>query len=94
LYEKSGVLQHNPLTPTGFERVSTTAIPAKDLSQTAPSSAAKSGAILTETDFSDQRLCELVSAWPMLPEPVRAGIIAMVKASAPKRRDQKGNVAQ
>ena len=34
-------VQHNPLTPTGFERVSTTTIPAKDLSQTSLSSAAK-----------------------------------------------------
>jgi len=45
-------------------------------------SAAESGAVLTQTAFSDQRLRELVAAWPRLPEPVRAGIIAMVKASA------------
>jgi hypothetical protein len=87
-------VQHNPLTPTGFERVSTTTISAKDLGQTSLSSAAKSGAILTETDFSDQRLCDLVSAWPQLPEAVRAGIAAMVKAASPRNRTSKKKGAQ
>jgi hypothetical protein len=33
----------------------------------------------------DPALAALVTAWPKLPEPIRAGIAAMVKASTPGR---------
>ena len=41
---------------------------------------AKSGAFSTSPEI-DPALAALINAWPSLPQPVRAGIIAMVKAS-------------
>jgi hypothetical protein len=32
---------------------------------------------------NDSNLAEVITAWPMLPEPVKAGILAMVKAVRP-----------
>jgi len=29
----------------------------------------------------DPKLADLVSAWPTLPEPIKAGVLAMVKAA-------------
>jgi hypothetical protein len=43
---------------------------------------AKSGAIQ-----SDPNLALVVESWEKLPEAVRAGIVAMVKASAPRRTE-------
>jgi hypothetical protein len=42
---------------------------------------AKSGAFSTSPEI-DPVLSTIIAAWPRLPEPVRAGIVAMVKASA------------
>ena len=36
-----------------------------------------------DTRQGDAGLTALVAAWPTLPEPIRAGIVAMVKATAP-----------
>ena len=38
---------------------------------------ARNGALLPQ---NDARLAELVKAWPSLPEDLRAGIVAMVRA--------------
>jgi hypothetical protein len=78
----------------GLEGVSVTTNSTNNLQQVEKNSAAKSGAVLTQTTFSDQRLSELVAAWPRLPEPIRAGIVAMVKASAPVDKTSKRKDAQ
>ena len=36
-----------------------------------------------EGGITDPELAVLVAAWPTLPEPIRAGIVAMVRAAAP-----------
>jgi hypothetical protein len=45
-------------------------------------SGAKSGATKPNPEI-DPTLATVISAWPTLPEAIRAGIVAMVKASAP-----------
>ena len=32
-------------------------------------------------------LAEIIEAWPNLPEPIRVGILAMIRASKPTRPD-------
>lgn len=39
----------------------------------------------TDSRSTDPDLAALVAAWPTLPEPVRAGILALIEASKPKR---------
>jgi len=43
---------------------------------------AKSGALRANSTEIDPKLATIINAWPMLPEAIRAGIVAMVKASA------------
>ena len=45
------------------------------------SGGAFSGAFLAEIGRDDPRLADLLAAWPSLPEAVKAGIVAMVKAA-------------
>ncbi len=64
-------LEHTPETPT--------------ISQIPDSSGAESGALgaqLPPTPPADAALARLVEAWPTLPKAVRAGISAMIDASA------------
>jgi hypothetical protein len=42
---------------------------------------AKSGALAIQTGSIDPALATLIEAWPKLPEPIRAGILAMVRAA-------------
>jgi hypothetical protein len=42
---------------------------------------AKSGALDPEKAAIDPALASLIDAWPTLPEPIRAGILAMVRAA-------------
>jgi hypothetical protein len=42
---------------------------------------AKSGAPSPENAAIDPALAALIEAWPTLPEPIRAGILAMVQAA-------------
>jgi hypothetical protein len=42
---------------------------------------AKSGALATEPRSTDPGLANLIDAWPKLPEPIRAGILAMIRAA-------------
>jgi hypothetical protein len=42
---------------------------------------AKSGAQASEKHVIDPALAALIDAWPMLPEAIRAGILAMVRAA-------------
>ena len=42
---------------------------------------AESGALDLTRDNIDPGLAALIDAWPALPEPIRAGILAMVRAS-------------
>lgn len=58
--------------------------PANDSSENptnSSSSGAKSGALESEFRPIDPELAELAAAWPALPDPIRAGILAMVRAA-------------
>jgi hypothetical protein len=44
---------------------------------------AQSGALGTQDPLTDPDLDAIVAAWPTLPEAIRAGIVAMVKAAVP-----------
>ena len=47
-----------------------------------PESGAESGALSGESTPTDANLQAVVDAWPSLPDPVKAGILAMVTAAA------------
>jgi hypothetical protein len=47
----------------------------------AEQSGAKSGALDKQNGPFDAELAEVVQAWPNLPEAIRAGILAMVRAA-------------
>jgi hypothetical protein len=42
---------------------------------------AKSGALTPEKPTIDPALATLIDAWPTLPEAIRAGILAMIRAT-------------
>jgi hypothetical protein len=42
---------------------------------------AKSGALTPTNPYIDPALAALIGAWPALPEAIRAGILAMVRAA-------------
>ena len=42
---------------------------------------AKSGALADNSGPADSELAQLITAWPSLPEAIKAGIMAMVKAA-------------
>jgi hypothetical protein len=42
---------------------------------------AKSGALAPQQPIIDPALAALIDAWPTLPESIRAGILAMVRAA-------------
>jgi hypothetical protein len=42
---------------------------------------AKSGAPASRPSTIDPTLAALIAAWPTLPDPIRAGILAMVRAA-------------
>ena len=44
-------------------------------------SGAKSGALGAQNDPIDAELAEVVQAWPGLPDALRAGILAMIRAA-------------
>ena len=47
----------------------------------APQGAAKCAAVDAQSAPVDARLAEVIDAWPALPEEIKAGILAMVKAA-------------
>lgn len=57
---------------------------AKDVAETPPEPLAHS---LARESQIDPDLARLIDAWPMLPNVLRAGILAMIDASGPKRVD-------
>lgn len=44
-------------------------------------SGAESGALGAQTGPNDPRLAAVIGAWPSLPEPIKAGILAMIRAA-------------
>jgi len=42
---------------------------------------AESGALAPQTTAIDPSLAAIIDAWPMLPEAIRAGILALVRAA-------------
>jgi hypothetical protein len=47
---------------------------------------AKSGALASQQPIIDPALAALIDAWPTLPEAIRAGILAIVRAAVPEGR--------
>lgn len=72
------------LGDTGLEPLSTTVHANKELRESAPQGGAESGAVGAQTPPIDPDLQAVVKAWPGLPESVRAGIVAMVRAAVPE----------
>jgi hypothetical protein len=77
------------MTPTGLELVDVSADSTNQLEKQPSPSAAKSGAFSAdsgtvqslEAPDTDPELTQVIAAWPTLPEPIRAAILAMVKAT-------------
>jgi len=65
----------------GFERVFTTTIAANSLQQSPIQGEAESEAVWPNSGPLDAGLAAVVEAWPKLPEPIKAGIVAMVRAA-------------
>ena len=53
----------------------------QDLGQAPKDGAAPGAAVVQENSPSDPDLAKVIEAWSELPEPVKAGIVAMVKAA-------------
>ena len=66
---------------TGLEPVDTSCVQASNLCHAAPSSAAKSGAVGTDSPPVDPELRVVIDAWPALTEAVRAEVFAMIRAT-------------
>ena len=62
---------------TGFEHPHETPTNSSHSDQ----SGAESGALSAENHPTDPNLTLIISAWPRLPEPIKAGIIAMIQAA-------------
>jgi len=70
------VLQKNTLPPKDSNPLR---IPQKILR--IPPQAAQKAALTAENPPSDPHLAALIDAWPTLPDAIRAGILAMVRAA-------------
>lgn len=66
---------------TGLEPLSASSSDGQGLGQTSNARAAKSDASDHKTAATDPDLRAVVDAWPMLPDAVKAGILAMVRTS-------------
>jgi len=73
------------VTPTGLEPKYVTTCGDKELQNPSPESGAESGAVSPLSGRVDARLQRVIDAWPNLPEAVKAGIVAMVKARGSNR---------
>jgi len=71
--------------PQGLEPKYVTTCGNKDLQNPSPEGGAESGAVSPISGRVDARLRRVIDAWPDLPEAVKAGILAMVKASGSDR---------
>ena len=67
--------------PAGVELVSVTGDHSSDLRQSQNQIAAKSGAFRAANALVDPDLQAIIERWPELPEVVKAGILAMVRAT-------------
>ena len=65
---------------TGLEPVDVSCVQANDLQRPKLSAGAESGALGADSPLIDSDLQVIVTAWPALPEAVRAGILAMIGA--------------
>jgi hypothetical protein len=74
---------------TGLEPGCVTGSNDKGLRQSLEGGAAKCAANRDQNRPSDPHLTLIIDAWPKLPEAVKAGIMAMVKASAGEGEDQR-----
>ena len=79
----AGDEQHDPKPRnqrSGEDRIRT---PHENPENTADSivDGAKSGSLAARNKNTDNDLSQLVAAWPFLPKPIRAGILAMIRAA-------------
>jgi hypothetical protein len=66
--------------PSGEDRIRTPPENAAVTGDSAPSGA-ESGAIEAREAILDPELTAVIDAWPVLPEAIRAGILAMIRAA-------------
>ena len=66
---------------TGLEPVSASGLSDKDLRQVPDAFGTESGTLQGETGMFPPDLAEVIDAWPALPEAIKAGILATVKAA-------------
>jgi hypothetical protein len=59
--------------------------PAKKLQQMAIVGGAESGAVSARVALSDPDLTAVVNAWPTLPDALKAGILAMIRATGGRK---------
>ena len=65
----------------GLEPVNVTKRKGNELRDVEDVSGAESGAVGAEKALIDADLAAVIDAWPNLPEAIRAGIVAMVRAA-------------
>jgi hypothetical protein len=73
---------------TGLEPPSVSGRESNDLGQSSGAGAAKSDASDRKNAATDPDLQSVVDAWPTLPDAVKAGILAMVRASSDRGRTE------
>jgi hypothetical protein len=75
-----------PATPYGAPHLQDDAYPRKTRGKLGirESAGADAGAIETKTEHFAPDLQAVIDAWPALPEPIKAGILAMVRTAAGK----------
>ena len=65
----------------GFDAVSVTPFPDNGLRQSPKQGEAESEAVFANSIPIDADLAAVVEAWQTLPEPIKAGILAMIQAA-------------
>ena len=79
--EAGGHLRSRPMGLEGLEPPTVTKRNSNELRDGEDPRGAESGAVDTETNPIDSDLATVIDGWPSLPKPVKAGIVAMVRAA-------------
>jgi hypothetical protein len=76
-----GELAMSTMGTEGFEPPTVNPNQGSGLEDSCYAGAAKSGAVFADSSPIDPDLAKIIDAWPNLPEAIRAGILAMVRAA-------------